>query len=156
MHVLNLYSNTEHHTLFFWTLHAQVWVALKWQNRFSEDASLCCEVFVDGALEWRIRVKTLKKDFCSYYCCSLCLLQMGQSVGETGLWKMDLEHMLGIVGIVATVLNLLVVIFVYVFTPVWPAHTQTGDGLTKKVLTGLCLIQTSWKYKRKKWTHGHS
>lgn len=149
MRVLNLYSNTQLHTLFFRTFHAQVWVALKWQNRFSEDASLCCEGFVDGALEWLIRVKTLKKKDLKFLrqswilqllLRSLCLLQMGQSVGEPGQWKMDLEHMLGIVGIVATVLNLLVVVFVYVFTPVWPAHTQTGDGLAKKVLTGLCLI----------------
>lgn len=37
---------------------------------------------------------------------------------ESPRWKLDLEHMLGIVGIVGTVLNLLVVVLVYVYTPV--------------------------------------
>ncbi|KAL7399674.1 hypothetical protein ABVT39_000100 [Epinephelus coioides] len=32
--------------------------------------------------------------------------------------KVDPEHMLGIAGIVGTVLNLLVVVFVYLYTPV--------------------------------------
>lgn len=36
-----MYNNTQHHTLLSWALHAQVWVALKWQNRFSGDASRC-------------------------------------------------------------------------------------------------------------------
>lgn len=75
---------------------------------------------------------------------------MAESVGESGLCKMDLEHTLGVVGIVATVLNLLVVVFVYVFTPVWTANTQTWDGLTKK-LTGLDPVLKWWKYKHRKW-----
>lgn len=37
---------------------------------------------------------------------------------ESDGYKVDLEHMLGIVGIVGTVLNLLVVVFVYVYTPI--------------------------------------
>lgn len=71
---------------------------------------------------WRPRVADNELKVCelSGYCCSVLfsVLQMGESVGESGLCKMDLEHALGIVGIVATVLNLLVVVFVYIFTPV--------------------------------------
>lgn len=65
---------------------------------------------------------------------SLSIWQMGDRVREPGLCQMDLEHTLGIVGIVATLLNLLVVVFVYIFTPVWPANTQSGDGLAKKAM----------------------
>lgn len=43
---------------------------------------------------------------------------MDGSVGESGQSKTGLEQTLGIVGIVATVLNLLVVVSVNTFTPV--------------------------------------
>lgn len=52
---------------------------------------------------------------------TLCLFQVAEAVSalpESARYKVDLEHMLGIVGIVGTVLNLLVVVLVYVYTPV--------------------------------------
>lgn len=51
--------------------------------------------------------------------------QMGDHISvlpESPRCKVDLEHMLGIVGIVGTVLNLLVVVLVYVYTPVWQGY----------------------------------
>lgn len=136
-----MYNNTQHHALLSWASHAQLWVALKWQNRFSEDASLRGVKSLPMApsrggevlttCKWLGRSQNARDP--SGHCCvclslCVCILQMCDSVGQSGLCKMDLEHTLGIVGIVATVLNLLVVVFVYVFTPVWPASTPSGHG----------------------------
>lgn len=43
--------------------------------------------------------------------------------------KVDPDHLLGLVGIVGTVLNLLVVVLVYIYTPVWCnyKHTEQKD-----------------------------
>lgn len=52
---------------------------------------------------------------------SLCLFQVIEPVHvlpQAARCKVDLEHILGIAGIVGTVLNLLVVVFVYLYTPV--------------------------------------
>lgn len=48
---------------------------------------------------------------------------------ESPRCKVDLEHMLGIVGIVGTVLNLLVVVLVYVYTPVWQGYRLTAEQI---------------------------
>lgn len=98
-------------------------------------------LFVDGAPGWLKRVNTLRMnsnvlfsscEFC-WYCTHSCLLQMDEPVSvlpEPDGYKVDLEHLLGIVGIVGTVLNLLVVVFVYVYTPVWRVNAQPGLGRT--------------------------
>lgn len=53
--------------------------------------------------------------------CLLRLFQAADSISvlsDSTLCKVDPDHMFGIVGIVGTVLNLLVVVLVYIYTPV--------------------------------------
>lgn len=59
---------------------------------------------------------------------SLRLFQEADSVNvlsESTRCKVDPDHMFGIVGIVGTFLNLLVVVLVYIYTPVWCIHMQS-------------------------------
>lgn len=65
------------------------------------------------------------------YCMSRSGVFQGSRLGpicelpEAARCKVDPEDVLGVVGIVGTVLNLLVVVLVYVYTPIWRADTQT-------------------------------
>lgn len=94
-------------------------------------------VCINGAIRWLKHVKTQKKypiipvlSACKLYILyiSLCLFQAADPVSvlpASARCKVDPNHMLGIVGIVATFLNLLVVVLVYMYTPIWRAYTQT-------------------------------
>lgn len=102
---------------------------------------MCCQVSLSMApsagwnvsIHWEWMKRSLEFMWILQILNTLCLLQMDETVSvlpEPDGYKVDLEHMLGIVGIVGTVLNLLVVVFVYVYTPVWHANAQPGLGWT--------------------------